>query len=187
MAVKPSNTPKSDADFLRRIAADYEYADNIPKPIYDRLHKIADTLSSENAAPQVEQADVAAEKSTGRSTPGVAAPFDKHGEAAEYQLAQRVLKAWEACPVDDNGFGETVILARAYMAMVEAAQSATTERERALEERLRICEDTLMVYASHNRHGPQSAQKALDMLKRAAVDEARRLYVLHDSQENGNG
>lgn len=45
-------------------------------------------------------------------------------DSAEYQLAQRVLKAWEACPVDDNGFGETVILARAYLAAVQPNQSA---------------------------------------------------------------
>ena len=41
--------------------------------------------------------------------------------APEYQLAQRVLKEWEACPVDDNGLGEKVILARAYTAVLEAA------------------------------------------------------------------
>lgn len=40
-------------------------------------------------------------------------------QSAEYQLAERVLKAWEAVPVDDNGFGETVALARAYIAMVD--------------------------------------------------------------------
>lgn len=48
---------------------------------------------------------------------------DKWEGSAEYQLAQRILKAWEASPVDDNGFGETVVLARAYMAMVEASRS----------------------------------------------------------------
>lgn len=45
-------------------------------------------------------------------------------KSAEYQLAERVLKDWEAQPMDDEtGFGETVILARAYMAMVGKAGS----------------------------------------------------------------
>lgn len=44
-----------------------------------------------------------------------------YAASAEYQLAERVLKGWEAAPVDDDsGFAEKVILARAYMAMVEA-------------------------------------------------------------------
>jgi hypothetical protein len=45
--------------------------------------------------------------------------FEALRQSAEYQLAERVLKAWDAAPVDDNGFGETVALARAYMGMVD--------------------------------------------------------------------
>jgi hypothetical protein len=48
VGVGPATSPtdkKSDADFLRGIAADYEYRDGIPKPVYDRLHRIADALT----------------------------------------------------------------------------------------------------------------------------------------------
>jgi hypothetical protein len=38
-------------------------------------------------------------------------------QSAEYQLAERVLK--EAWPIDDSGYEEIVVLARAYMAMVD--------------------------------------------------------------------
>jgi len=47
---------------------------------------------------------------------------NSYRDAPEYQLAERVLKAWEAQPFDDDGFGDTVVLARAYMAMIEERQ-----------------------------------------------------------------
>lgn len=44
--------------------------------------------------------------------------------SGEYQLAHRIMRAWEAHPVDDaSGFGEKVILARAYLAAIEAVPS----------------------------------------------------------------
>jgi hypothetical protein len=57
----------------------------------------------------------------------VTEPSDKFRQSAEYQLAERILKSWEAQPYDDeSGFAEKVILARAYMDLLKLLPSAVS-------------------------------------------------------------
>lgn len=85
----------SDADFLRKIAGDYEYADGIPKPIYDRLHKIAASLSASAPTAKERIAQVRADQAgepisaeqAAAALSSVAAPADadRLAKIAEYR------------------------------------------------------------------------------------------------------
>ena len=47
--------------------------------------------------------------------------------SAERELAERIIRAWEAQPYDDDsGFGEKVILARAFLALSEPSETKAT-------------------------------------------------------------
>lgn len=108
----------------------YRWVKDVAELLLELRKSALVTPSSEratNAAPPmaVEHGEQPAHSLTGghgassaRSSPSAGAAVRS---SAEYQLAERVLKSWDAQPVDDDsGFAEKVILARAYVAAVEA-------------------------------------------------------------------
>jgi RNA polymerase subunit RPABC4/transcription elongation factor Spt4 len=115
---------KSDADFLRFIAADYEYA-NVPSPMRERLLKIADSL-----VPSAERGRY----SDQHLSDAVALRSKSPTMSEEFALAATVPSSERACkaiPVEIPGIGamqwcETCGL---YFGKDQACPSVRSERE----------------------------------------------------------